>query len=322
MKTIRLPALHADNALGFLAAVGTLRLVAQDLGDREARLGWPDGPYEGGALDSRFSTVDELVVAIDSIVSAMNDTGQLLPGVTGFPPRGESSGSDPTSGFSIADGRGMAASALSNPGLATWCQAVVGLVPPIDRKTREAGSLERNRFLRAGPGTVWVPRTLTSVLALTSPLTLHEAFIGWRRHEGFIGAYLDHRADVDKATGQAKKAPPKRGVPGATFLALMSLPVFPVRSPGPFLAETVGWSSTRTVPKGFLWPVWAEMLEIAAISALVDHPEVARTAADPRQDGLRLEGLGLTAVFRSRRISAGNNDAAVSPPTALWESHR
>jgi hypothetical protein len=322
MITIRLPALHADNALGFLAAVGTLRLIAEDLGDREARLGWPDGPYEGAALDSRFSTVEELVVAIDSIVSAMNDAGQLLPGVTGFPPRGESSGSDPTSRFSIADGRGMAASALSNPGLATWCQAVVGLVPPIDRKTSEVGSLERNRFLRAGPGTVWVPRTLASVLSLTNPRTLVEAFNGWQRHQGFIGAYLDHRADVDKAIGQAKKPPAKRGVPGATFLALMSLPLFPVRSSGPFLAETVGWSSTRVAKKGFLWPVWEAMLDIASVTALVDHPEVSRTVLNPRQDMSRLRALGLTAVFRSLRIAAGNNDAALSPAMALWESHR
>lgn len=320
MTALRLRALPADSVLGFLAAVGTLRLVTEELDDSAATLCWPDGPFSAASLQSDFGSIESLVDALAGLVERTKSAGQLFPEVDGFPPVGDTETSaDPTSRLSLEDGRGLAISGRRSTALLRWGQATVSMVPPIDRRTGDAGFLEKSRFLRAGPGTVWVPRTLAPVLELTTPTTLREAFDGWRRTDGFIGAYLDHRADVDKATGQGKRDAPKRGVPGATFLALMSLPLFPVRSPDRFASETVGWVSARSVPKGFQWPVWSDPLGLASIAALVDHPEVADVSGVPGQRGRRLEALRVVALFRSLRISAGNNDAAMAAATVVWQ---
>jgi hypothetical protein len=317
MNTIALPALTADSALGFLAAAGTLRLVAEELGDTNAQISWPSGAYSGAVLESSaFFSVDDLVAALFGLVSSMRGAKQLLPGVTGFPPADDGGGADPTSKLTIADGRGLAVSARSDEALSSWITAMVALVPPIDRKTKIAGTLEKSKFLKAGPGTVWVPRTLKGVLGAVDLVSIEQAFTGWRRQAGHMGAYLDHRADVEGATGQGNKAPPKQGVPGATFLALMGLPLFPVRSTGQFSVETVGWASGANYPKGFAWPVWAGPLSVASVRALLDHPAISGLVM--RQEKRAVAGLGISAVFRSLRISAGNNDAALAPATRIW----
>ncbi len=212
----------------------------------------------------------------------------------------------------------------SDDALGHWLQRSSASSLPTDRKLRSAGAIEKNRFLKAGPGTVWVRRTLAGVLDVVDEMNVIEAFEGWRRRDGFLGAYFDHRADLEAATGQGVKAPVKRGVPGATFLAIMALPVFPVRTPDPFTSETVGWTATRSVRKGFGWPVWPDPLGLAGVKALVDHPVVRDVIVDrsePLQGGSRraLDGLGLSAVFRSERTAAGNNDGALAPALACWE---
>lgn len=318
MTRLSFPALTADSVLGFLAALGTLRLLTQELNDPDARLGWPSGPYAGAeVLSERFSTIEELADAIGAIVDGMKAAKQLLPGVIGFPPTGDDSTSDPTGKLTLADSRGLASS--HDPGLARWLQAVVAMVPPMDRKTGLAGTLEKGRFLKAGPGTVWVPRTLAGVLNVLDPTSIIEAFSGWRRRDGFIGAYLDQRADIESATGQGSKSPPKRGVPGATFLALMALPLVPSRTPGQFATETVGWSASRKIPKGFAWPVWSAPMSIDSVTALLDHPLVAKAVRENDESSKdRLQALGLSAVFRSVRVGAGNNDAAMAPASVVW----
>jgi hypothetical protein len=314
---IELPALRADSALGFLAALGALRLVVEELGDDTATVSWPDGPYSAAVLATeRIDSVESFAAAINEVVASMRSNKQLLPTVTGFPPSGEGGSVDPTSNYSAEDGRGLASSARDDERLSRWISATVALSPTIDRKTRLPGNLEKNRFLKAGPGTVWVPRTLAGLLKSMTSTSVIEAFLGWRRTDDFIGGYFENRADIEAATGQAARAPKKRGVPGATFLAFMALPLVPVRTPGLFATETVGWSQSPKVPKGFCWPVWADQLGLAAIRGLLDHPAIAmfvRTGS-----ASRLEGLGVSAVFRSVRIAAGNNDAALAPATLIW----
>jgi hypothetical protein len=320
MNAVHLPALTADSALGFLAALGTARMLRDELDDAP-RIGWPDGRYVGATLHTRFASAPQIARAIGGIAATMAANKQLLPGVNGFPPRGEGS-VDPTKGLTVDDGRGLATQALDDHSLARWCQAVVGFVPPIDRKTRMPGPLEVSRFLRAGPGTVWVPRTLQKVLDVTNEATLLEAFESWRRVDGFIGAYLDHRADVDAAAGQSRKDPPKRGVPGATFLAINALPLFAPRSVDVFSSETVGWVGRRGLAKGFAWPVWSQQLELEAVECLLDHPVVVAAATEedrPSTRDAQLMSLGISAVLRSRRIAAGNNDAALAAAELRWE---
>jgi hypothetical protein len=96
----------------------------------------------------------------------------------------------------------------------------------------------------------------------------------------------------------------------------MALPLVPVRTPGLFATETVGWAQSATVPKGFAWPVWQAPLGLSAIQGLLDHPAIANLVRTKSVRGL--DGLGMSAVFRSVRIAAGNNDAALAPATLIW----
>lgn len=314
MTAVSLPALRADSALGFLAAIGATRMLRDELGE-SPRVGWPDGPYSGAVMESSNGDVEALAAAIAGIASEMRERGELLPGVAGFPPVEAASSHDPVKDLLMGDGRGLAARALDDIALDRWSHAVVGMVAPIDRTTGLHANLAVSRFLQAGPGKVRSSSTLRKALARASEETLIGALTGWRRVDGYIGAYLDAQADVEKATGQASKDPPKRGVPGATFLALMALPLFPVRTPQPFKAETAGWAERRGTRKGFMWPVWEELLTLESITGLLDHRAVAATLDGATEE---LSALGLTAVFRSTRLATPNYDGALGPAKLIW----
>ncbi|MGB8380595.1 MAG: hypothetical protein WCG47_04975, partial [Dermatophilaceae bacterium] len=58
----------------------------------------------------------------------------------------------------------------------------------------------------------------------THPTVLPEALMGWRRYPGVSGEYLDHRV-LSGAVDTPDGKPAERGVPGATWLALMSYPL-------------------------------------------------------------------------------------------------
>ena len=85
MTQLNLPALQADSVLGFLATLGIVRLLTEEVGV-PCRLGWPGGPYSGAMLDAPFDDLDALASVLTDVVAAMVAGGRLLPGVDGFPP--------------------------------------------------------------------------------------------------------------------------------------------------------------------------------------------------------------------------------------------
>jgi hypothetical protein len=62
--------------------------------------------------------------------------------------------------------------------------------------------------------------------------------------------------------------------------------------------------------------VWKEPLSVSTIRCLLDHPAIAKLVRT--KSASRLGGLAIVAVFRSVRIAAGNNDAALAPATLIW----
>ena len=324
---VALPALRGSDLLGFLAALGVLRLVTEELDCPSATLSWPNGPWNGAVLGGTpWATSDAVAEAIAAVAAEMRSVGALLPGVPGFPIRSESStGADPMRSLSFADGRGLSTTAVDEPteeALARWINAIVATDTIIESKGGTV--LARSRFFGAGPGTVWIERTLSKALDGADPVSLQSALVAWRRVDS-VGAYLDHRADRDDALGQSslKKPLAKYGEPGATWLALMALPLFTSRSPEPGVVETAAWTHPRRLRKGVHWATWARPLGLDAVRSVVDHPVLAQAARERplsgRTHGL-LAGLGISAVFRSVRMSSANSDAAMSAPTQLWPS--
>lgn len=322
MSVIRLEALRGDDALGFLAAVGTLRLCVDDLDDPGAALGWPDGPWNAAALStSAASSVDELAERIFVIVDETRAAGRLLPGVDAYPLRAGGAGgsADPMNRrLSFEDGRGLASSASDRgPAFSRWLRGTVstsGVEAHKDDATK--AGLAPSPFFDVGPGTVHMARTLTfSLKGVDGAAGISAGLAAWRRVD-FLGAYLDHRADRNTALGQhPKRKITSYGEPGATWLALMAIPLFEMRGTDSGGVAVTRWSGRTR--RRFVWPTWRPALGRAAITALLDHPEIRVVErGKPRND--RLSALGVSGIYASDRLMAGNYAAALGAAKHLW----
>lgn len=307
---IQLDALRADSPLGFLAAVGVLRLTTEELGLSAPRLGWPEGLGGPAVLTVDASVdVDGLADALFTLVEDCRAHDRLVPFLDGFPlnTRG-SSGSDPMRSLSMEHGRDLAGQAWSEPLVGRWLHALVATGAP------EGDALPLSQLLQAGPGTVWVERTIRGVLeAITTPTALVHALTNWRRVDS-IGAYLDARADVSAARAQASRGTAaKYGEPGASWLAIMSLPTLATRTTE-HGRVTVGWRRAlrRTY---FRYPVWSGALSLAGVEAIVDHPAIA--LATRQRNRADLAALGVVAVMESERLVAGKYNGPLAEPVNL-----
>ncbi len=306
MNTIRLPALRADQIVGFLAALGVLRLTT-DVLDDPAKLSWPDGGRDGAVLRSRrFADLGELSTALYGVAHDLRTTGRLVPGVDGLPL--VRSDADPMNSLSFDDGRGLATSYQLDPVGSEWLASMVGLASP-----GEDGRLKRSRWWAVGPGPVTIAGTLTKALEpIVGVADIASALTSWRRHD-WVGGYLDNAADVGKEriAGTRKRDEFKAAVVGGTWLALLATGWFPERAIGETATETVGWgvSGRRAV---FGYPVWREALDASAVRVMLDHPAVSR------RDGFALRGMSVAELWECVRLRSGNNNVSVTHPHQVW----
>ena len=143
------------------------------------------------------------------------------------------------------------------------------------------------------------------------PEVLREALNRWRRYPGVSGEYLDHRVlfdAVDAADGKSAE----RGVPGATWLALMAYPLLLTTgtgtrsSGGGGQVTSTGWQdlSSREDRWRLVYPLWSAPLDIHAVRTLLSHEILGRAAP-----GSPPPGADLLSVFRichaHRRSSPG-----------------
>ena len=93
---------------------------------------------------------------------------------------------------------------------------------------------------------------------------------------------------------------PVRTMRGANRLAIEALPLLPTAPVGRWL-HTTGFSPRRDEGVLFTWPIWDVSLSLDSVRSLLSLPELQES--QPRQD--RLTAIGVTAVFRSQRITQG-----------------
>ena len=325
---VEMPALIGTDPLGFLAALGVLRLVTTDLG-WDATLSWPDGPRRGAVLGGcpGETGIDELVGVLVGVAVAAEEAEQLIPGVDGFPPSKESSqGSDPVKDLSFRERSGLATTSLArSSSFAEWLVASVSLAA---RDGLDARDRLTSAFVRP-TGQVTFDRSLKNGLASITPTRVREALVGWVRVEGTTGNYFDQRAVRDEFVGAHTKGQMKNaGVPGAAWLALMALPWLPVRTSSTGRAVTVGFQRRRGQPTRMVWPVWTNDLRAAGVEALLDHPTFARIDVLPVDDADKkrrsfanssaLRTMGVSAVFASeRRPGPQGPEGALGPSVVI-----
>ena len=132
--------------------------------------------------------------------------------------------------------------------------------------------------------------------------------------DGVTGEYLDHhvlRSAADSSEGKSVE----RGVPGATWLAMMSLPWFPVWADGP-QPVAGGWQARRPKVSALrLAPLVVASRCCLLYPALATHP-LLRAESERGQvsiiggDGLPPLGVFLVCAAERRSIS-GRNFAGV-----------
>lgn len=308
MNEIELPALRGDRIVGYLAALGVLQLVCDQLDDRSATLSWPRGGRRGAMLcTSAAGDPVGLADALFGVVTAMRARGRLIPDVDGLPLRGEKS--DPMNSLSFDDGRGLALTHQRDNRASEWLASMVNLSAP-----GGGGQTVRSRWWAVGPGPVTIAGSLSkSIEIVESDAALLSALSEWRRHD-WVGGYLDVGADTGKEriAGTRKRDETKAAVIGATWLALLATRWFTERAVRHDRSETVGW---RVIERRstFRYPVWPMSLDATAVRVLLDHPLVH---SDRRMS--ELTPLGVTEVWQATRLRAGKNNTAVTHPTQVW----
>ena len=108
-----------------------------------------------------------------------------------------------------------------------------------------------------------------------------------------------------------------RGVPGATWLALMSYPLWTTTALRR-RARTSGWHSVavrRRSIQELRLPLWQDPLGPAGVKALVEHPALDGDLGEPLNQEIRL--LGVFHICRARRHqSPGGKSAGILAPVS------
>lgn len=312
MNEVRMPALTGDSPLGILAAIGVLRLLSGFTEDMP-RLRW-DRANLTAVLCGRHDSIGAIVHDLQGIVDGLAE-GSILPGVgPGFPPPGAA-----PDGLRVKQAglRSASQSFLAHmpdrersEGL-DWLSSLVTDLA-VDDKGRVAISQFTAPSGRQSMATM-LEKPLEQIRK--EPDYLRQALTQWRRVAGVTGEYLDHRAMWD-ATEDGMGSPSMRGVPGATWLALMSFPLLRTTVSTRKRPLSSGWHTVR--PKGsraydeLRLPVWEQALGPASVSVLIEHPALA--TANPRSgevgDPSELRALGLIHVCRSRRYQPPGGKSA------------
>lgn len=317
MTGLSLPALDGRSPLGFLAGLGVLRLVSDD-GYTRARLSW--SPQDCSAvLHDAQPHLDGLAGDLLAIATAIPDGG-VLPGMpTDFPPPGAAPDKLRLPRKSL---REYAKTLYREGGAAAerWLSSLV-----TDLTLDDRGRADISLF--AAPSGKQSMRTMLEKpleMVRRHPGSMTEALQAWRRYSGVTGEYLDHRVLFDAADAPDGKSL-ERGVPGATWLALMAYPLFLTTASGRPLSS--GWQPPqgRSRVTRFVYPLWSRPVDVDGAIALLTHPVLRQAAPGTPPAAARAASIFLVGAAERRRLP-GRTFAGVltpvrnEPPTAAVRS--
>jgi len=309
---LSLPALDGRVPLGFLAALGTVHLLSER-SDRAPRLAWSTTDCTA-LLDSGHGTVDELVDELQHIADCVPEGG-VLPGLpTDLPPPGAAP--DPLR-LPRARLRELAVTTYrrDGPSAERWLASLVTDLS-LDERGRAGISL-----FTAPAGRQSMRTMLEKPLAdlRRRPTALREALTGWRRCPDVTGEYLDHRAVFDAADAPDGR-PRMRGVPGATWLALMAFPLLRTTAVAGSRVSS-GWQNgpgrsggrrPREDPR-LVYPLWSAPVDGHAIVALLEHPVLLGAGPGPAPSPARALSIFWVGAAERRPLPGGKSSGVLTP---------
>ena len=302
-----LPALDGRTPLGFLAALGVLRLVAEHT-DHRPRLAWSRQDCTA-VLHDAHPDVDALAADLAAVVAGIPE-GAVLPGMPAdLPPPGEAPDKLRLPRPDLAAYADRVVAPFGEAG-ERWVSALVTDLS-LDDKQRADISL-----FAAPSGKQSMRTMLEKPLALVRarPPLLREALVAWRRYPNVSGEYLDHRVLFDAVDAPDGK-PAERGVPGATWLALMSYPLMLTTASGREPVTTCWQDLPGRAGRRMIYPLWSEPLDVDAVRAVLTHPVLHR--AEPGRPPAAAAPLSVFLVVHAeRRRIPGRTFAGVLAPTS------
>lgn len=325
-EPIALPALDGRSALGFLAALGATRLLADN--GNSVTLSWSSVDATAVVRAPGLDSLDEVANALTAIVRAMPSDVTLPGAPPGLPPVGEAPDKlrlPPRDLRKFFDSFEVGADGIE---FDRWLSALVTDLA-VDTQGRGAHTLFG---AYSGKQSMYTAFSKSLQLVRNQPELLRQALAGWRRVDGVTGEYLDHRVLFDAAASPVGESR-ERGVPGATWLALMALPVTRTTSADGTRPISTGWYASGRRMR-VRWPLWSGWLSVPDVVALWDDPLLTAAARaldlandqsdEPALVGTRIQGrlaheqlqaLGVFHIGRAeRRKIPGRNFAGVLAP--------
>ncbi len=346
MNVIECPALRNDDTLGFLAALGLLELTTQVLDMPNVRLGWTG---VGGHAVLADAAVDRsgLIDALHGLAERTLTAGRVVPVDSPDLIRAPVSDDERRR---RAEGLGVkqipldplkmvwsdaaawlaqvsADAADGDSGPVRWALALVNQLAGVDDANLGRVQALTPLYSPSGRMTLYSLFRDATTAAAGSATMLDEALGGWARHVG-AGGNLDQRALVTGADTSSGTAGPMH-VPGATWLALMSIPFFRQAGDGGTGRAAVSWTLPRRGSTQLRWPVWAEPLDHTSVGVLLSHPAVSGWLARPNasqgrdaerrwsQAGQALRAIGVDAVCTTSRLAMDKSAGALLPPKVV-----
>jgi len=287
---IVLNGLDGSNPLGFLAAVGLLRIAALEDEPGDWRMEWS----LSGAAWMPVLTANRPVTKralIDLLSSALH------------------SDSAPEFSFSknlnipAGEFREVAEDAKRNASLSNRRFADFIASFGCDSTTVDNGSSIRDTALRtmSGAGHQHFLGTMRELASKTKDSDLRRSlFEQWDYADEKLGLRWDPAEDRRYALRWGNPSgDATRTMHGANRLAIESLPLLPAAPVGRKL-KTTGFSKHDRATR-FSWPIWVRPMRLDATRSLLAHARIQDSLLDRRT----LRSMGVAEVYRSERITVG-----------------
>lgn len=297
--------LDGSNPLAFLAALGVLRGLTLDAEARAGAAGAADddpaepvrmwwtrerGVWMPWLSGEGLASEEEMLVRIGRVVREHGDHPTLMMG----------------DNFSCTpDAYREHVRALEVSGHDSDLLASLGTDAAVDD---EGLCLDTAFRTMRGAGHQHFLKTMRAALHASSPAHLQRTLLGrWDYLDPVRGLSLridplDDRRYAHQWTDPS--CDPTRadrgGMTGATALAVMGLPMFPVLA-GSRSAVTLGFRSSRQHGVEWTWPIWSGPCSLGVVYALLALDELQADTPDRRTLGRR----GIVDVHRTRRITIG-----------------
>ena len=288
--------LDGSNPLAFLAALGTLRSLTSTWPSRRIRLSWKAlGSWHPVLHIQPAATAEELVHDLDGFLKsrAEHPAWSLGPDLSVLPEQFRR----------YAEG---AAHQAQHQGDRSWADFAAAF--GCEATSTEQGPIQDTALrTMSGAGHQHFLGFMVNIIQRTEEEHLEKTlFRAWRYDDPLDTQNLrwDPSDDVRRALRWRDPSgdPVRRkrgGMLGANRLAIEGLPVLPTIPVGRILRTTgfIGRGSTNTY---WTWPIWSGELPLDVVRTVVSLRELQNDS-----NAEELHALGITQVFRSRRLTVG-----------------